>query len=94
MISIDSKLCTVLDPDSVAQREHMRAVCRNLLLKYGPKKDAPAAQGSAKGVGDPVEKPKGCGRATGPPIQRKAMTKERKELLKGAVERRSLRFQH
>ena len=78
----------------MAQREQMRAVCGNLLQKYGVKEKTPAPKG-VQDVSDPLaEKPKGCGRATGPPIVRKAMTKERKEMLKGAMRRRSSRFEH
>ena len=84
----------VLDPDTVAQHEHMKAVCGNLLQKFGVKEKTPAPKG-VQDVSDPLAaKPKGCGRATGPPIERKAMTKERKEMLKGAVRRRSSRFEH
>ena len=68
----------VLDSEKVAQHEQMRAVCGNLLQKYGVKDKTKGPQGVAD-VPDPLaEKPKGCGRATGHPIERRAMTKERK----------------
>ena len=87
-------MCIVLDPEKVAEREKMRAVCGNLLQKYGVKEKTPGPQG-VPDISDPLAaKPKGCGRVTGPPIKRKAMTKERKEMLKGAVRRRSSRFEH
>ena len=84
----------VLDPDQVAQREQMRAVCGNLLQKYGVKEKTPGPQGVPDVCHPLAEKPKGCGRVTGPPMDRRAMTKERKEMLKGAVRRRSERFEH
>ena len=62
------------DPEKVARHETVRAVTKNLLKKYGLGK---GAQDEGSGGSNGGAKPKGK------PAGRKAMTAEKKEMIKG-----------
>ena len=82
---LELKIAFFLDPDKAAERAQLNATVGNLLEKYGVK---PKEQEQQK----EEEKPKGCGRSDGKSIaelraeeRRSAMTKEKKEKIKGGA---------
>ena len=83
LIAIDSKLCIVLDLDKVADRRNWWLCVVKGVPDKG--KTVETAETAPDPLAKPPPPPNDCGRATGPPMSRRAMTDDRKALIKGGV---------
>ena len=79
----DSKSLFLLDPEKAVESAKLKFVCVTLLKCYGiPDKGEQAEQPDPKDVGGAGTIPKDCGRNSGPPLRRTAVTKELKTRLR------------